>query len=117
MIEMDSIAIEKHFTKIIDEDKNMSNGIAAIKTLLLVLEKTNCKFHSHFIISIGFQVISMITFSAFSLHNSRAREHNQISCNHTEKLWKTNHIYMLCKRIIHLFHYSCITQTGRQNNG
>lgn len=37
-------AIIKHFLQIIDEDKNMSNGIAAIKTLLTVLEKTNCKF-------------------------------------------------------------------------
>lgn len=44
---MNNTAIEKHFLKIIDEDKNMSNGIAAIKTLLVVLEKTNCEFH-HF---------------------------------------------------------------------
>ena len=44
---MNDQAIEKHFLKIIDEDKNMSNGIAAIKTLLAVLEKTNCEFH-HF---------------------------------------------------------------------
>lgn len=41
---MNDQAIEKYFLKIIDEDKNMSNGIAAIKTLLTVLEKTNCKF-------------------------------------------------------------------------
>lgn len=44
---MDNVAIEKYFLKIIDEDKNQSNGIAAIKTLLTVLEKTNCEFH-HF---------------------------------------------------------------------
>lgn len=42
---MNDLAIEKYFLKIIDEDKNMSNGIAAIKTLLVVLEKTNCEFH------------------------------------------------------------------------
>lgn len=42
---MNDQAIEKYFLKIIDEDKNMSNGIAAIKTLLTVLEKTNCEFH------------------------------------------------------------------------
>jgi translation initiation factor eIF-2B subunit alpha len=43
---MNDLAIEKYFLKIIEDDKNMSNGIAAIKTLLLVLEKTNCKFHN-----------------------------------------------------------------------
>lgn len=41
---MDALAIEKYFLKIIEDDKNMSNGIAAIKTLLAVLEKTNCEF-------------------------------------------------------------------------
>lgn len=41
---MDSLAIEKYFVKIVDEDKNLSHGIAAIKTLLTVLEKTNCEF-------------------------------------------------------------------------
>lgn len=43
---MNEQVIEKYFLKIIDEDKNMSNGIAAIKTLLMVLEKTNCKLKS-----------------------------------------------------------------------
>ena len=40
---MNDQVIEKYFLKIIDEDKNMSIGIAAIKTLLMVLEKTNCE--------------------------------------------------------------------------
>jgi hypothetical protein len=39
---MNALAIEKYFLKIVEDDKNMSNGIAAIKTLLVVLEKTNC---------------------------------------------------------------------------
>lgn len=41
---MNDIAIEKYFLKIIDDDRNMSNGIAAIKTLLAVLENLNCKY-------------------------------------------------------------------------
>lgn len=44
---MNDTAIEKYFLKTIEEDKNMSNGIAAIKTLLCVLENLNCEFH-HF---------------------------------------------------------------------
>lgn len=40
---MNPQSIETYFLKISDEDKNMSNGIAAIKTLLMVLEKTNCE--------------------------------------------------------------------------
>lgn len=44
---MNPQSIEKYFLKIIDEDKNMSNGIAAIKTLLMVLEKTNCEVSPH----------------------------------------------------------------------
>ena len=40
---MDHLEIQRYFSNIVDDDKNMSNGIAAIKTLLLVLEKTKCK--------------------------------------------------------------------------
>lgn len=40
---MDHQEIERYFSNIVDADKNLSNGIAAIKTLLLVLEKTKCK--------------------------------------------------------------------------
>lgn len=40
---MDHLEIERYFSNIVDGDKNLSNGIAAIKTLLLVLEKTKCK--------------------------------------------------------------------------
>ena len=40
---MDDESIYKYFLNIVDNDKNISNGIAAIKTLLLVLEKSNCK--------------------------------------------------------------------------
>lgn len=35
--------VEKHFLDELDKDKKLSAGIAAIKTLLMVLEKTNCK--------------------------------------------------------------------------
>lgn len=42
--------IIQHFTKIVDSDKNMSNGIAAIKTLLYVLEEDNCEFHENILI-------------------------------------------------------------------
>lgn len=44
---MNDAAIEKYFLKTIEDDKNMSNGIAAIKTLLWVLEHLRCEFH-HF---------------------------------------------------------------------
>lgn len=60
---MDPTSIEKHFLKIVDEDKNMSHGIAAIKTLLTVLEKTNCEFHhfeSIFIIYISELLVTTI---------------------------------------------------------
>jgi hypothetical protein len=40
---MENIEIERFFLNIVEEDKNLSHGIAAIKTLLVVLEKTNCK--------------------------------------------------------------------------
>lgn len=40
---MDHQEIERYFSNIVDADKNLSNGIAAIKTLLLVLEKTKCE--------------------------------------------------------------------------
>lgn len=42
---MNDAAIEKYFLSTIEDDKNMSNGIAAIKTLLCVLENLNCEFH------------------------------------------------------------------------
>lgn len=42
---MNDNEILSHFIELVESDKNMSNGIAAIKTLLTVLEKTNCKFH------------------------------------------------------------------------
>lgn len=35
--------VEKHFLGLLNDDKKLSAGIAAIKTLLMVLEKTNCK--------------------------------------------------------------------------
>lgn len=41
---MDDDSIIKYFLDIVDKDKDISNGIAAIKTLLVVLEKSNCKF-------------------------------------------------------------------------
>lgn len=44
---MDNQEIERYFKNIVDADKNLSNGIAAIKTLLLVLEKTKCKKKNH----------------------------------------------------------------------
>lgn len=40
---MDHQNIERHFLDIVHSDQNLSNGIAAIKTLLFVLEKTKCK--------------------------------------------------------------------------
>lgn len=36
-------SVEKYFTEIMAADTNMSAAIAAIKTLLRVLEDTNCK--------------------------------------------------------------------------
>lgn len=42
---MDNLQIEKYFLNIVEKDKNMSYGIGAIKTLLMVLEKTTCKFN------------------------------------------------------------------------
>lgn len=76
---MDSSAIEKYFLKIVDEDKNMSHGIAAIKTLLTVLEKTNCEFHhiQYFFHNPGYidlwNRISLKMFILFSYNDSRAR--------------------------------------------
>ena len=40
---MNKIEINSIFLKIVEDDKNISNGIAAIKTLLVVLERTNCE--------------------------------------------------------------------------
>lgn len=37
------IDVEKYFSHLLSEDKGLSAGIAAIKTLLMVLEKTKCK--------------------------------------------------------------------------
>lgn len=42
--ETERIFVEKHFLGLLEKDKKLSAGIAAIKTLLMVLEKTNCKF-------------------------------------------------------------------------
>jgi hypothetical protein len=68
---MDNQEIERYFLNIVNEDKNLSNGIAAIKTLLLVLEKTKCNQnyshpHNHLI----FKII-------FSQHNSRISRHDK----------------------------------------
>lgn len=46
---MDNQEIERYFLNIVNEDKNLSNGIAAIKTLLLVLEKTKCELNLNFV--------------------------------------------------------------------
>lgn len=37
--------VEKHFLGLLNDDKQLSAGIAAIKTLLMVLEKTNCRLY------------------------------------------------------------------------
>lgn len=37
-----AIDVEKHFSQLLSENKSLSAGIAAIKTLLMVLEKTKC---------------------------------------------------------------------------
>jgi hypothetical protein len=36
--------LQKFFFEIMEKDQNLSIGIAAINTLLMVLEKTECKF-------------------------------------------------------------------------
>lgn len=38
------IDVEKYFSQLLSEDKSLSAGIAAIKTLLMVLEKTKCTY-------------------------------------------------------------------------
>lgn len=35
--------VVKYFLNLLDEDKDMSSGIAAIKTLLMILEKKQCE--------------------------------------------------------------------------
>lgn len=40
---MNDQEIHNYFIKLTEEDTNSSDGIAAIRTLLTVLEKTNCK--------------------------------------------------------------------------
>lgn len=35
--------VEKYFSQLLNKDKSLSAGIAAIKTLLMVLEKSKCK--------------------------------------------------------------------------
>lgn len=35
--------VVKYFLKLLDDDKDLSSGIAAIKTLLMILEKKQCK--------------------------------------------------------------------------
>lgn len=40
--------VERYFMDLLENDKNLSAGIAAIKTLLVLVEKTNCKWHWHF---------------------------------------------------------------------
>lgn len=107
---MNDLAIEKYFLKIIDEDKNMSNGIAAIKTLLVVLEKTNCKFHhikDYFLRKLNFYQF------LFSHDDSRACEHNQVGCDNPQKQRETDNFGMLCKRTFHLFHHARIAEARR----
>lgn len=43
---MNNSEVEKFFLNLVEDDKNLSNGIAAIKTLLMVLKKTDCKFQN-----------------------------------------------------------------------
>lgn len=67
------LAIEQHFLKIIDDDKNMSNGIAAIKTLLAVLEKSNCEYFiivEYFCSSNNLKIVNLIKYG---FHNSLSR--------------------------------------------
>lgn len=35
--------VVKYFLQLLDDDKDLSSGIAAIKTLLMILEKKQCK--------------------------------------------------------------------------
>lgn len=37
------IDVVKYFLKLLDDDKELSSGIAAIKTLLMILEKKQCE--------------------------------------------------------------------------
>lgn len=37
--------VETYFLDLLQKDDSLSSGIAAIKTLLMVLEKTECKWH------------------------------------------------------------------------
>lgn len=107
---MREVEIEEYFLRIIDDDKSMSNGIAAIKTLLLVLEKTNCKFHNR-------RLFLLISFSTFSHNNSGAGEHYQVSRQHPEKQRKADHFGVLRLRALHLLHHFGIAEAGRQNDG
>lgn len=37
------VNVEKYFSDLLSKDQSLSAGVAAIKTLLMVLEKTKCK--------------------------------------------------------------------------
>lgn len=107
---MREVEIEEYFLRIIDDDKSMSNGIAAIKTLLLVLEKTNCEFRN-------WRSFLLISFSTFSHNNSGAGEHNQVSRQHLEEQRKADHFGVLRLRALHLLHHFGFAEARRQNHG
>lgn len=87
---MDDESIIKYFLNIVDNDKDISKGIAAIKTLLLVLEKSNCKIQY---IDPNLPIINTLFMSlSFSLHDTGIGEYNQVSNWCLEKKWQANNI-------------------------
>lgn len=39
--------VRNYFLKLLEQDRDLSSGIAAIKTLLMILEKKQCKYLVH----------------------------------------------------------------------
>lgn len=63
--------VEKYFSNLLKNDKNLSAGIAAIKTLLMVLEKSKCMsklelyFNSHRNVLKNFLVLQSTPFKSY----------------------------------------------------
>lgn len=78
-----SFSVERYFCDLMVGDKNLSAAIAAMKTLLMVLEETNSEF-LHFIILMVINVSNIININCSNDHSRTALGDPKSGSNHPE---------------------------------
>lgn len=115
--------VEKYFSRTLNEDKNLSAGIAAIKTLLMVLEKSKCKYQYGYMLFFGIYRLGIATTNrntfqplcVRSWHRSRAAFNHSIGRESDANDLPPDHSRRIRQRAVLSFHHT--GQIRWQNGG